>query len=161
MKITHSHFFPQYQSSSGLELRTRMTTRHTLTRTCTRPRSTRTRTSSTPFSRLLQATRMNVSMTSVFPPFPQKIASYPLSQTKVCWGFENRQLFSLQITKLHCVLTNNFDFTKSQCLWREVAFLSLHQFSSFKDPVRNHPGKFRWSICREEYDWGNLCGRTP
>ena len=164
IKITH--FFPQYQSSSGLESRTRTTTRRTLTRTCMRPRLTRTKTSSTPFSRLLQVTRMNVSMTwswhDLFPspPFPQKIAC-PLSQTKVCWGFENRQLFSLRITRLHHLLANKFDFTKSQCLWRKVAILSLHQFSSFKDPVRNHTREFRWSLRCEEHDRGNLRGRTP
>ena len=72
-----------------------------------------------------------------------------------------RQLSSVQITRLHYVQTKNFDFTKSQCLWRKVAILSLHQFSSFKDPVRNHTGKFRRSICRQEHDGGNLCGRTP
>ena len=164
-EVTHSDFFPQYQSSSGLESRTRTTTRPTLTRTCTRPRLTRTKTSSTQFSRLLQVTRMNVSMTwswhLCFPPFPQKIALYPLSQTKLCSGFENRQLFSLQITKLHCVFTNKFDFTKSQCLWRKVAVLSLHQFSSFKNPVRNHTRKLRWSVRREEHDRGNLRGRSP
>ena len=60
--------------------------------------------------------KYDMVLTSVFlfQPCSQKIALYPLSQTKVCSGFEKRQLFSLQITKLHYVLKNNFDFTKSQ-----------------------------------------------
>ena len=157
------------RGSSGLWSRTRTTTRRTLTRTCTRPRSTRTKTSSTPFLLLLQTTKMNVSMTwswhLSFPSlqFLRKFHFIHCPRQKFAWALnkEKMRYFSLQITKLHFVLTNNFDFTKSQCLLRKVAFLSLHQFSSFKNPVRNHTGKFRRSVCREEHDRGNLRGWTP
>ena len=55
--------------------------------------------------------KYDVVLTSVFsfPPFSQRIALYPLYETKVCLGFEKRakrQLFSLQITRSHYVLTN-------------------------------------------------------